>query len=185
MAGIKTLILKFEHSIYKTAQVPDPDDMLRQIDIDNAAECATEFNRLLRKRRTFKATFTQAYNTLVNYISAARGENNQFDRSVDTMNAMRRAKEKLELRFDRLEKCLSRMMDLTTVEADLETLEKDIDKYSTKHLQSIQAMGSLMIAMTPQQPAQGVGPVQSLRPIDALKPSFTLSFDSSPTELAA
>ena len=35
------------------AQVPDPDDILRQIDVNNVAECATELNKLLRKHRTF------------------------------------------------------------------------------------------------------------------------------------
>ena len=37
---------------------------------------------------------------------------------------------------------------------------------------------------TPQQ-GQAGGANQSLKPIEALKPSFTLSFENSPTELAA
>ena len=170
------------------AQVPDPDDILRQIDVNNVAECATELNRLLKKRRTFKSTFTMANNTLISFINASQGENDQFDRSVDTMNAMRRARETLELRYTRLERCISRMMDLTTVDDTLAAIEKDFEKYNNKYLATIQGMGNLMIAMSPPQPAQaaqGIGPAQSLRPIQALKPSFTLSFDSSPTELAA
>ena len=148
------------------AQIPDPDDIFRQIDLENPAECSAEFNRLLKKRKPFKATFTTAYNILVNHIAAARGENGQFDRSVVTMNALRCAKETLELRYSRLEKCLSRMMELTDVEDTSNTLEKELDKYSGKHVQAIQMMGNLMISMSSQQPAQaaqGVGPVQSLR----------------------
>ena len=136
------------------AQVPDPDDILRQIDVNNVAECATELNRLLRKRRTFKSTFTMANNTLISFINASQGENDQFDRSVDTMNAMRRARETLELRYTRLERCISRMMDLTNVDETLTAIEKDFEKYNNKYLATIQGMGNLMIAMSPPQLAQ-------------------------------
>ena len=47
--------------------------------------------------------------------------------------------------------------------------------------------GQLRIAMLPnpnQQGAGGIGAGPHLRPVEALKPSFSLSFDNSPTELS-
>ena len=53
------------------------------------------------------------------------------------MNAMRHARETLELRYTRLERCISRMMDLTTVDDTLAAIEKDFVKYNNKYVTTI------------------------------------------------
>ena len=167
---------------------PDSSDIYRQIDEENAAECTAEVTRLLKKLRGFKSHFTLAFRVLVTLINASRNADNQFDRSTDTMNAMRRARETLESRYKKLEKCYNRIMDLSPDDETFKTYADQLEGYNTQYRDTIQAMGNLMIAMNPQpapQQAPVAGHAQTLRPIEALKPSFTLSFDNSPTELAA
>ena len=123
----------------------------------------------------------------MNKIINAASQGNSFDRSPDTMNAMRRARETLEIRFNKLERCYNRIMDLVVADDLFEHYEKELGAQTAKYTLGIQGMGDLMIAMNPPaaQHAQNLGNTQTLRPVEALRPSFTLSFDSSPTELAA
>ena len=169
-------------------QVPDPDDILRTIDKENEDQRNTEVKRLLPKLRAFKSHFTASYNILANLITATRGKNNNFDRTTGTMNALDRSREKLEQRFHKVELCFNRMLTLSHENEAAENLEADFTKVQEKYAGVIQAIGQLMIDMLPppvaQQPQAG-GPQQILKPVDALKPAFTLSFDHSPTELAA
>ena len=169
-------------------QVPDPDDILRTIDEENEDQRNTEVKRLLPKLRAFKSHFTASYNILANLITATRGKNNNFDRTTGTMNALDRSREKLEQRFHKVELCFNRMLTLSHENEAAENLEADFTKVQEKYAGVIQAIGQLMIDMLPppvaQQPQAG-GPQQILKPVDALKPAFTLSFDHSPTELAA
>ena len=88
----------------------DTDDIIRPIDQKNEGEVENEVKRLLRKNRGFKSNFTTACNILNKIINAA-SQGNNFDRSPDTMNAMRRARETLEIRFNKLERCYNRIMD--------------------------------------------------------------------------
>ena len=167
---------------------PDPEDIYRQIDLENEAECTAEVTRLRKKLRGYKTHFTIAFNILSSLVNASQNGDNQFDRSTDTMNAMRRAREKLESRFNKLEKCFRRLMELTSENDPLVVYEDALEAYCERYTQAIQGMGNLMIAMNPP-PAPHQAPIaghaQILRPIEALKPSFPLSFDNSPTELAA
>ena len=169
-------------------QVPDPDDILRTIDKENEDQRNTEVKRLLPKLRAFKSHFTASYNILANLITATRGKNNNFDRTTGTMNALDRSREKLEQRFHKVDLCFNRMLTLSHENEAAENLEADFTKVQEKYAGVIQAIGQLMIDMLPppvaQQPQAG-GPQQILKPVDALKPAFTLSFDHSPTELAA
>ena len=102
---------------------PDSDDIYRQIDEENEAECTAEVTRLRKKLRGYKTHFTIALNVLTSLINASQNGDNQFDRSTDSMNAMRRAREKLESRFNKLEKCFRRVMDLTSENEDLAVYE--------------------------------------------------------------
>ena len=55
-------------------------------------------------------------------------------------------------------------------------------------MERIDNWGQLRIAMMPnpnQQEAGGAGEGRSVKIVEALKPSFSLSFDNSPTELSA
>ena len=74
------------------------------------------------------------------------------------------------------------------VEADDAGYQEAIDTALNSYTLRIDNLGALRIAMLPNPNQQGaVGThVQghNLRPVEALKPSFSLSFDNSPTELS-
>ena len=82
----------------------DTDDIIRPIDQKNEGDVENKVKRLLRKNRGFESNFTTAYNIL-NKIMNAASQGNSFDRSPDTMNAMRCAREILEIWFNELERC--------------------------------------------------------------------------------
>ena len=83
----------------------DPDDIYRPIQEENEEERSKEIKRLIPKLRALKSHFTAAYNVLTNLITATRGDDSpSFDRSSGTMSALDRAREKLELRFQKVER---------------------------------------------------------------------------------
>ena len=175
------------------SQVPDPDDIFREIDETNFEQRKAELDRLAYKLRTLKGHHTTAYNILDNLIKATRGANNTFDASTGNQNAIERAREKLELRFEKLERCHNRMLSISRY---IETadggsfpdmIEEKFNEIQEKYSSIIAARGQLMIDMLPRQApqSQAGGAHQNLKPIEALKPSFTLDFENSPTELAA
>ena len=172
----------------------NPDDIFRTIDEENLDQRTAEVDRLIKKLRTLKGHHTSAYNVLSNLIKATRGDDNNFDTSTGNQNAIERAREKLEQRFDKLERCYNRLLSIShglnyTDGRDIPTkLEGDFKQIQDNYGEIIAARGKLMIDMLPK-PASQQGHAgaanQNLKPIDALKPSFTLDFENSPTELAA
>ena len=170
------------------SQIPDPDDIFRAINEDDEEKVAGEFNCLVPKLRAFKSHHTAACNVLSNLLKASRGENNTFDRTPANQAAIERAREKLEVRYEKLERCYYRLLSLSRSDKNTNDVEAEYQKLQDKHATLIQARNQLMISMLPKEaPQQGQagGANQSLKPIEALKPSFTLSFENSPTELAA
>ena len=170
------------------SQVPDPDDIFRAINEDDEEKVAGEFNRLVPKLRAFKSHHTAASNVLANLIKATVGENNTFDRTPGNQAAIERAREKLEVRYEKLERCYYRLLSLSRSDKNTNDVEAEYQKLQDKHATLIQARNQLMISMLPKEThhqGQAGGANQSLKPIEALKPSFTLSFENSPTELAA
>ena len=168
---------------------PDPDNIYRPIQEENEEERSKEIKRLIPKLRALKSHFTAAYNVLTNLITATRGEDNSsFDRSSGTMSALDRAREKLELRFQKVERCFNRMLALTHDNESAEKLDTDFKPVEDRNAAAIQAIGQLMIDLSPPQAqlqANGGGGFQNLKPVQALKPSFNLSFENSPTEMAS
>ena len=125
---------------------------------------------------------------MANLLNTTRGRDNNFDRSAGTLKAIDRAREKLERWFEKVERCYNRMLALTHDEQMAARVEADFKVIQDKNSNDITALGQLMLDMLPQrapQEGQAGGAAQNLKPIEALKPSFTLSFDNSPTELAA
>ena len=176
------------------SKIQDPDDIYRVIDEDKEDQRTAEVACLFPKLRALKGHFTAAYNVLSNLITATRGVDNTFDTSTGNQNAIERAREKLELRYEKLERCYNRMLsishNLKTSDniSSTDLLEKDFQAIQDKYGTIIATRGQLMIDMLPKQaPDQGQigGANQNLKPIEALKPSFTLDFENSPTELAA
>ena len=82
----------------------DPDDILRQIDEESEVATAAEITRLKRKRKGFRAAFTEILNITDRLITASQGADNRINRSEDNRLALQRAFEKLELRYEKLQK---------------------------------------------------------------------------------
>ena len=88
------------------------DDIIRQIDESVVADCASEIERLKKKRRGFKAAFTQILNVIDKLIQASTGPDNKINKSESNRLAIERAFEKLELRYEKLEKVNYRILTL-------------------------------------------------------------------------
>ena len=166
---------------------PDPDDILREINEESEAETAAEITRLKRKRKGFRAAFTEILNIIDRLITASKGADNRINRSEDNRLALQRAFEKLELRYEKLQKLNHRVLAINLVTDNDNGYQESIDAASNSYMERIDNLGQLRIAMLPnpnQQGAGGIGAGPHLRPVEALKPSFSLSFDNSPTELS-
>ena len=85
----------------------DQDDIIRELDEESATECAAEITRLKRKRKGFKAAFTEILNIIDRLITASTGADNKVNRSEDNRLAIQRAFEKLELRYEKVQKIKS------------------------------------------------------------------------------
>ena len=166
----------------------DPDDIIREIDETDENEVYSEFERLKRKRRGFRAALTEIKNNITNLINASRGAAGELDKSEANRNALQRAREKLEIRYEKLQRIESRLLSLTVSEENVEILEKNIKIHTKEYNECITNLGALSLDMQAQQNQVALNEEDqtlTLKPIQALKPSFILSFDHSPTELAA
>ena len=170
---------------------PDQDDIIRVIDEDSEEECAAEITRLKRKRKGYRAAFTEIQNIIDRLITASRGPDNKLNRSEDNRFALQRASEKLEQRYEKLQKLNQRILSINFVEEDDAAYQDAIDVALNLYTQRIDNLGALRIAMLPNPNQQwaggagaGIGAGLNLRTVEALKPSFSMSFDNSPTELS-
>ena len=170
---------------------PDQDDIIRVIDEDSEEECAAEITRLKRKRKGYRAAFTEIQNIIDRLVTASRGPDNKLNRSEDNRFALQRASEKLELRYEKLQKLNQRILSINFVEEDDAAYQDAIDVALNLYTQRIDNLGALRIAMLPNPNQQwaggagaGIGAGLNLRTVEALKPSFSMSFDNSPTELS-
>ena len=67
------------------------DDIIRDIDESILADCATEIERLKRKRRGYKAAFTQILNVIDKLIQASKGPDNKINKSESNRLTLDRA----------------------------------------------------------------------------------------------
>ena len=166
------------------------DDIIRDINVESANDCAAEITRLKRKRRGFKASFTEIINIVDKIILASISDDlTKVNRSQDNLNTIQRSFEKLEVRYDKYQKLNHRILDLNQVEDDTKEYQKILDDTCKLYMERIEKLGNFRLMIMPdnQNAQQGVGGGpgnQSLRPVQALKPSFNLSLDNSPTELS-
>ena len=165
----------------------DGDDIIRAINEDEDAACETEITRLKRKRKGLRAALTEICNVIDTLIDSSYGADDKVDRSEGNRLALQRASEKLEARYEKLQRCNNRILDINRVNDDDAGYQDAITDTTTRYNDRLQKLGRLRIDMLPnqQQGAAGAPQGAQLRPVEALKPSFTLSFDNSPTELAA
>ena len=163
------------------------DDIIRQIDESVVADCASEIERLKKKRRGFKAAFTQILNVIDKLIQASSGPDNKINKSESNRLAIERAFEKLELRYEKLEKVNYRILTLNQVPDDEAGYQEAIDANTASYTERIEAYGQLKIAMLPNQNQQEVineGHNTNIKTVTDLKPKYSLSFDNTPMELS-
>ena len=86
----------------ETQEYQDPDDIFRDIDLDNQDDVNEENIRLVKKRKAYRSNFTLSVNSTNNLITASRGENGTIDKSQANKEALLRAREKLEVRYEKL-----------------------------------------------------------------------------------
>ena len=158
----------------------DPDDIFRVIDETNQGTCNQEITRLLRKRRGLKSSFTRSVNSLAVLITNARGENDTFDRSAN--QPINRERERLETRYERLQRLNDRCVALAAP-GDLQTMQGYVTEATTAYDATIKEIGVLFVQMMGSANAEQGIAGQLVKCVDALKPSFQLSFDNSPSEL--
>ena len=171
----------------------DLDDIFRDINLENEDEVDEENARLIKKRKGYRSNFTLSINSINNLITASRFENGAVDKSQGNREALQRAREKLEIRYEKLQALNNRQLVITQDEEvedvrEAGTYQGNINNAAERYNQVIRDLAKLNEAIQPppnwndinhhnEQPNQ-------LKPIQALKPSFILSFDNSPTELA-
>ena len=175
-----------------TEDYQDPDDIFREIDLEDEDAIKEENKRLIKKRKGYRSNFTLSINSINNLITASRFDNGAVDKSQGNREALQRAREKLEIRYEKLQALNNRQLVITQDEEPYVkpagTYQGNIDNAAERYNQVIRDLAKLNEAIQPQpnwndnnhhneQPNQ-------LKPIQALKPSFILSFDNSPTELA-
>ena len=163
------------------------DDIIRQIDESIVAECATEIERLKKKRRGFKAAFTQILNVIDKLIQSSKGPNDRVNKSESNRLALERAFEKLEQRYEKLEKVNYRILTINQVPDDEAGYQEAINANTAAYTERIEALGQLRIAMIPNGNQQGAvheGQNAGIKTVTDLKPSYSLSFDNTPMELS-
>ena len=174
-----------------TEDYQDPDDIFRDIDLEDEDAIKEENKRLIKKRKGYRSNFTLSINSINNLITASRFDNGAVDKSQGNREALQRAREKLEIRYEKLQALNNRQLVITQDEEQYVTpagtYQGNIDNAAERYNQVIRDLAKLNEAIQPppnwndnnhhnEQPNQ-------LKPIQALKPSFILSFDNTPTEL--
>ena len=163
------------------------DDIIRDIDESILADCAAEIERLKRKRRGYKAAFTQILNVIDKLIQASKGPDNKINKSESNRLTLDRAFEKLEQRYEKLEKVNYRILSINNVPDDENGYQEAIDTNTAAYTERIEAYGQLKIAMLPNQNQPGVindGHNTNIKTVTDLKPKHSLSFDNTPMELS-
>ena len=185
-----------------TQEYQDPDDIFRDIDLDNQDDVDEENVRLIKKRKGYRSNFTLSVNSINSLITASRGDNGAVNKSQANKDALLRAREKLEVRYERLQALNNRQLEITQDEAAEETTvnnvryaareagcyQGNIDNAAERYNQVIRDLAKLNLELQPH-PNWNDGNHNEhqnhLKPIIALKPEYTLSFDNTPTELGA
>ena len=116
----------------------DVDDIHREIDETSQADCAAEIERLKRKRRGYKASFTQILN-IIDALLKASVQDNQINKSETNRLSIEKAFEKLEQRYEKLEKVNYRILSLN--QDNEQATQEAIDANTTAYTQRIEIYG--------------------------------------------
>ena len=121
----------------ETQEYQDSDDIFRDIDLDNQDDVEEENIRLVKKRKAYRSNFTLSINSIANQITASRFQNGTVDRSQANRESLKRAREKLEVRYERLQALNSRQLEITQDEAEEETTVNNV-QYAAREAGSYQ-----------------------------------------------
>ena len=177
----------------ETQEYQDPDDIFRDIDLNEQDDIDEENIRLIKKRKGYRSNFTLSVNSINNLMTASRFDSGGVNRSQGNKEALLRARQKLETRYEKLQALNNRQLVITQDEEVEDVREAgfyqgNIDAAAERYNQIIRDLALLDEALQPQphwndNNHHNEHPNHSIKPIIALKPSFTLSFDNTPTEL--
>ena len=82
----------------------DEDNIITTINEDEDGECAAEITRLKHKRKGFRGAFTEINNVIDMLIESSYGAEDKVDRSEGNRSALQRASEKLEVRYEKIQR---------------------------------------------------------------------------------
>ena len=119
----------------------DNEDIFRYINEESDEECAAEITRLKRKRKGLRASLTAILNIIDRLITASKGADNRINRSESNRLAIERAFEKLEQRYDKLDKLNNRILSINTVQDDDAGYQEAIDTATNSYMQRIDNWG--------------------------------------------
>ena len=71
-----------------TEEYQDPDDIFRDIDLDNQDDVDEENSRLIKKRKGYRSNFTLSVNSINSLITASRGDNGAVNKSQANREAL-------------------------------------------------------------------------------------------------
>ena len=148
----------------ETQEYQDPDEIFRDIDLDNQDDVEEENIRLVKKRKAYRSNFKLSINSIANQITASRFQNGAVNRSQANRESLKRAREKLEVRYERLQALNSRQLEITQDEAEGETTvnnvtyaareagyyQGNIDAAAERYNQIIRDLAQLDEALQPQ-----------------------------------
>ena len=124
-----------------------PDDIFREIDLEDQDAIDEENARLIKMRKGYRSNFTLSVNSINNLITASRGDNGAVDKSQANKEALLRAREKLEVRYEKLQALNNRQLVITqdeeTDQAEAGTYQGNIDNAAERYNQVIRDLAKL------------------------------------------
>ena len=165
----------------------DPDDIFRDIDLDNQDDVLEENHILVKKRKSYRSNFTLSVNSINNLITASRGDNGALNKSQANKDALQRAREKLEIRYEKLQTLNNRLMIITNDQAQEENdqvyareegaYQIIIDNTDERYNQVVRDLTTLELELQPypnwNDNHNHNEQHHHLKPIIALKPEYT------------
>ena len=125
-----------------------------QHSIDDEDEVKNENYRLIRKRIGLRSNFTEIVNSITNLITASRFQNGAVNKSQANIEALKRAREKLERRYEKLQALNTRQLVITQdEETDVREAghyQGNIDNAAERYNQVIRDLSQLDEALQPQ-----------------------------------
>ena len=136
-----------------TEDYQDPDDIFRDIDLEDEDAIKEENKRLIKKRKGYRSNFTLSINSINNLITASRFDNGAVDKSQGNREALQRAREKLEIRYEKLQYLNNRQLVITqdeeTDEREAGTYQANIDNAAERYNQVIRNLTQLNLELQP------------------------------------